>query len=491
MKKILILCLAGVMIFSIALVSDASIPRVAKISYTTGKVEVQRAGTNTWIQAKMNMSLYVSDQVRTAKNGMSEIMLDDGSIIRLKPNSNLEIMELVQEEKGAAKKSIFGFSKGKLWSKVTKMLDTQSKFEVRTPTAIAGVRGTQLSVWVTRDLATRVSVFAGSVEVKAIREEMKEEIPSVLVGANQSLNIGVGIAPTIEPLSIEDKREWKRWDREIKQQYDMEVTLDKTMEQARASITQGIKDADYQLGKSLIDVHGNRVRMEEYLLRPQPDQLKFLILNTRANRFDYAYSLYAFNKNLPDNFSPVVREIIKGEWGSVLPENYLTSNEAYFSNSRDYMSWKVSGGGVAGTGAIGDYYRQGFATFEHKVNDTVKIQCNNLNDPVGSQRWSVPSNVGSLKEVDADYSIPTGFSKDTTYAKSSMTLMFEDGTWEKMEFWAIDDLGNVLTWAKAGTGQALENDNGEVRLTAKEFNGRDIDVVYSPKILIDANKSNW
>jgi hypothetical protein len=68
---------------------------------------------------------------------------------------------------------------------------------------------------------------------------------------------------------------------------------------------------------------------------------------------------------------------------------------------------------------------------------------------------------------------------------------YEDASWEQIEFYVIDDKGNLLTWDKAGTEEALENDNGEVRLTATEFNGRDIDVVYSPKILIDANKSNW
>ena len=482
MRKILILCLTGVVIFSMTVVCSASIPRVAKLNYVTGKVEVQRSGTNVWVLAKMNMSLYAADQVRTGKNGMAEILLDDGSFLRLKPNSMLEIIELAQEDKAKAKKSVFGLSIGKLWSKVQKIQDAESKFEVRTPTAVAGVRGTELSVFVDRDFSTRVSVFAGSVEVRAIREEMREELAPVLVGANQSLNVGAGISPAAEPLSIEDKKEWRKWDREIKQPYDMEVTLDKTMEQARAAITQGIKDADYQLGKSLIDVHGNRVRMEEYLLRPQPDQLKFLILNTRANRFDYAYSLYTFNKNLPDNFSPVVREAIKGEWVRTLPEYYLFSNEAYFSNSIDYMNWKTYDGKIVGSA---DAYRQTFTRFVHTVNGTPKISCNNLDQSTNSQIWYVPNHPEGVNNI------PIGFSKDSVKAESRVKLMFEDGTWEQIEFWAIDDLGNVLTWAKAGAGEALKNDNGEVRLTASEFNGRDIDVVYSPKILIDANKSNW
>jgi len=487
--KISVVCLTGLLIF--VSVAQADIPRIAKINNLSGKVEVQRANLKEWIPAKLNMSLYVSDKVRTGKKSMVEIILDDGSFIRLRENSVIEIRVLDEDKKSGGKKSIFRLPVGKLFSKVQKLKTPDSCFEVHTPAAVAGVRGTEFSVFASPELFTRISVFTGRVEVQAIREEM-EGISPIILNANQSTGFGAGEIPEVRPLDPEDRKDWKTFDREMKQPYDIEVSNDIAMEQMRQSITQNLKDADYQMGKSLVDVHGNRVRLEEYLLRPRPEQLQFLILNTRENRFDYASSLYTFNKALPDNFSPVVREAIKGRWNTQ-PDYWLTGNEAKFGNHyNDYMNWVLSDGYVEPGSLNNPYWEQKFVNFVHTVNGIEKIKCTNLNMPSSAQTWYVRDESGNLKPVSQNYTLPGfSFNRDPEKATSMAWYKYEDGTWEQIEFYVIDDQGNLLTWEKSGTGEALENDNGEVRLTASEFNGRDIDVVYSPKILIDANRTKW
>ncbi|OYV25043.1 MAG: hypothetical protein B7Z82_08930 [Halothiobacillus sp. 20-54-6] len=41
----------------------------------------------------------------------------------------------------------------------------------------------------------------------------------------------------------------------------------------------------------MIDVNGNRVRIEEYIIRPTPTDFKLVVLNGRADRFDYGFPI--------------------------------------------------------------------------------------------------------------------------------------------------------------------------------------------------------
>src|SRR5207244_123264 len=93
----------------------------------------------------------------------------------------------------------------------------------------------------------------------------------------------------------------------VKELARKEVGLDLTREQIQAAAAEEMKLAEYQEGKSLIDVNGNRVRLEEYILRKPKDvaeserekAFKFVVLDQRQSRFDYFTYKGIFNKALP------------------------------------------------------------------------------------------------------------------------------------------------------------------------------------------------
>src|SRR5262249_33672654 len=59
------------------------------------------------------------------------------------------------------------------------------------------------------------------------------------------------------------------------------------------------KAAVYQQGKTLIDAFGKRVRVEEYILRPNPISFTFVTLNFRDNRLDTGTLQVTANAPLP------------------------------------------------------------------------------------------------------------------------------------------------------------------------------------------------
>lgn len=104
-----------------------------------------------------------------------------------------------------------------------------------------------------------------------------------------------------------------------------------------------LKQADYQLGKSLRDAYGYRVRVEEYILRPQENQVKFLVLNKREaeeswRKLNYYYDLLTFEKPIENILDvPKIRNHTWFHIGENPPQNRLIKREWELSNTVDYL----------------------------------------------------------------------------------------------------------------------------------------------------------
>lgn len=124
----------------------------AKISSVIGEVSVMPKGETGWVSAVSGQPVAFGDQIRTGSEGRTELVYPDGTIFRMAPGSCVE-MRL---------KSI-NILQGGTWVKVIKRA---SRFEVVTPTATAGVRGTVFDVeYAEKTRKTVVSVYNGQVAV--------------------------------------------------------------------------------------------------------------------------------------------------------------------------------------------------------------------------------------------------------------------------------------------------------------------------------------
>jgi len=97
--------------------------------------------------------------------------------VRLDENSKLLIQQADFGGAAGQKKFVAKLALGKLWSKVTSVLGGQSRFEVATDNAVAGVRGTTFRVDAHADRSVLVRVYAGAVAVAS---------PGQLVGKGSS-----------------------------------------------------------------------------------------------------------------------------------------------------------------------------------------------------------------------------------------------------------------------------------------------------------------
>lgn len=143
-----------------------TVPSRALVMSVRGQVNVERAGTAVAVHT--GDILVEADRIETGADSVLDLAVS-GHAIRIMGQSSASIAELRRNPDGSAKSVRMRLDKGGLLS-VAGRLSGPDKFEVQTPTAIAGVRGTRFLVQ-TDEQGTRVRLFQGSVMVQANGQE--------------------------------------------------------------------------------------------------------------------------------------------------------------------------------------------------------------------------------------------------------------------------------------------------------------------------------
>lgn len=143
----------------------AKTARTAIIEDITGTVYVKKAGGTKSYRAYTNMALNYGDHITTEDHSSVVLtVVDRDDEITIGPNTELFISELKEDQKGN-KKSKFKAWAGSIWAKASTLFSSEDEFEIATPTAIMGVRGTNFFVGIDPHTGdTRLFVSAGIVQ---------------------------------------------------------------------------------------------------------------------------------------------------------------------------------------------------------------------------------------------------------------------------------------------------------------------------------------
>jgi len=115
----------------------------------SGDVRVTSKGSESSHEASVNEILGEGDKVETGNDGIAEISFENGNGMNLKENTNIKIIKLIQDPKTGQYENKFEASMGNVRARIEKLKETNSTFEVKTPTAVCGARGTLMYVQVT------------------------------------------------------------------------------------------------------------------------------------------------------------------------------------------------------------------------------------------------------------------------------------------------------------------------------------------------------
>jgi hypothetical protein len=172
-KKLLSILVLSILAASTLVGCGSSPSTLTILSITEGNVSVMKAGTGSWIEAQVGMSLEAGDSVKTGDNSSAEITFFDGSTIELQAGTEIEITSLDISTDTGSTTITLEQTIGNTISRVTKILDPASHYEVETPTGVAAVRGSVMQVYVIEDGTSWIINLEGDISVVAQGVELQ------------------------------------------------------------------------------------------------------------------------------------------------------------------------------------------------------------------------------------------------------------------------------------------------------------------------------
>jgi hypothetical protein len=295
-------------------------------------IEILRPGDAAPTRISEPVFVPVGTRIDTT-NGAAELRMPDGSKLLLAPYTKMDVPEF--NPKG----STFNLLAGHLRAAIAGLFS--SRMKITTPTAVAAVRGTEFDIHVSGERVL-FEVADGALEVSNQASHQ-----SIMVTSEESLIVdrinGMG-TPTL--FGLHDDRSQPAARPFV---VFNELGRDGVKENFEDNRTRDQKAGESQLGKFAIDVHGNRVRMEEYLLRPDPSSFKFLFLSHRPDQgtLDWGTFTETFANPLPADLSQVPKIVAGTFMNPNSPSNWLASAELFLTNTVDIYDQKTTIGAPA------------------------------------------------------------------------------------------------------------------------------------------------
>jgi len=116
---------------------------VGRVSVVKGSATVVHAGSATPARLTANSPVFAKDRINTGGRSKVKMVMNDESVVTLGPDAEMVVTEFVYTPGTNTRKSSLQLVKGAVRSFISKFFTgIGSNFEVHTPTAVAGARGT-------------------------------------------------------------------------------------------------------------------------------------------------------------------------------------------------------------------------------------------------------------------------------------------------------------------------------------------------------------
>ncbi len=198
---------AGILLLNSNLVFAKELVREAKVILVKGDVNIQKAGKTEWLKAKEGMILVDGDTAKTGKNSAIEIAFDKDkkNLVRLEENSTAIL-------RGKMLKRV-ELPQGKIRF-VVKSLKRDSSFEIKTPTVVAGARGSGGDV-IARENEDTVRAQEDELFVQSF-DEQGNLIQEISLTEGMEVNIERFEAPgEIMEITGADRSDWGSWKEDL------------------------------------------------------------------------------------------------------------------------------------------------------------------------------------------------------------------------------------------------------------------------------------
>lgn len=188
---------AVIFLFSVILTSTAWAQEMSGVMMVVkGDIKVTSAKDAKTEAAKIGKKVFAGDTIVAGADSRAKIVMSDKNILNISPDSKVIIEKYTSDAKSDAKNVEIKVEYGKVRAQVEQKYDGEkSKFNIKTPTAVAGVRGTDFVTSFNRETRqSAIVTFSGMVAVGTPGPRGEIQNP-VFVRPGQTTNVGEGKAP--------------------------------------------------------------------------------------------------------------------------------------------------------------------------------------------------------------------------------------------------------------------------------------------------------
>lgn len=139
----------------------------ARVIAAHGTVESAGRGSAQFAPVAVDATLTEGDRLRTGSNAFVTLELSDGTHLSLPPDSQIDLATLRRTVLTGTLERVIDLRRGSVDSEVTHLKKKDDRFQIRSPSVVAGVRGTRFRVNYDKDgrASTTVEVLDGTVGV--------------------------------------------------------------------------------------------------------------------------------------------------------------------------------------------------------------------------------------------------------------------------------------------------------------------------------------
>ncbi|MFZ3228651.1 MAG: FecR family protein [Pseudobdellovibrio sp.] len=175
-----------------------------------GDIKIQKLDNQSQV-AKVGLKVAVGDTIVSAIDSRAKIVMSDRNVINISPSTKLKIEKYTS---GTDKNVELSLSEGKVRTNVEQEYDGEkTKFLIKTPTAVAGVRGTQfITSYDVKTKVTEIVTLKGQVAFTSLTAKNAGAANTVLVQKGESSSMADGQVPE-KPKAV-SKDDLKSMDRD-------------------------------------------------------------------------------------------------------------------------------------------------------------------------------------------------------------------------------------------------------------------------------------
>ncbi|OGH60323.1 MAG: hypothetical protein A3G34_09780 [Candidatus Lindowbacteria bacterium RIFCSPLOWO2_12_FULL_62_27] len=164
---------------------------IGTIAESAGAVEVLKRGSTEWVRVTVGTKVGTGDQINTGIDGRAVLKFDN-SATEIRPLTQFVVGRAMQDDKEFTTEMFLQV--GKLVNSVDKESGKKNKFTVTTPTAVAGIRGTQQEIGFGEGFGTECKIEDGEGYMAPVQAE---KLPPAV-----QMALGVGPAAAAAPAGL-------------------------------------------------------------------------------------------------------------------------------------------------------------------------------------------------------------------------------------------------------------------------------------------------